>query len=76
MFVPHAGEYWTKSYGSKYKKIWAVLRKTGIFWNHFWQSVGAILEDVSVAETIFNAKLVISRLPSFSVLKITVVRHM
>ena len=39
-----------------------------------WQSVDAILEDVSVAETI-NAKLLISRLLSFSVPKITVFQH-
>ena len=41
--------------------------KTSFFLNTFWQSVDAILEDVSVNETIFNAKSLISRLPSFSV---------
>ena len=27
--------------------------------NHFWQSVDAILEDVSVTEQLFDAKLLI-----------------
>ena len=43
--------------------------------NQFWQSADAILEDVSVTETIFDAKLLIKRLSSFSVPKITVVRY-
>ena len=29
-------------------------RKPGFFYNHFWQRVDAILEDVSVAEIIFQ----------------------
>ena len=37
---------------------------------HFWHSVDAILEDVYVTETIFNAKL-----SSLSAPKITVVWH-
>ena len=53
MFVPHASEIWTKSYGPNYTKFWAFWQeKTGFFKNHFWQSVDAILEDVSVAEKI------------------------
>ena len=39
------------------------------FFNHFLQSVDAILEGVSVAETMFNVKLLLSRLSSFSVQK-------
>ena len=55
MFVPHAGGIWTKSYGPNYAKFWAFLPKKQnktFFLNHFWQSVDAILEDVSAAETI------------------------
>ena len=44
------------------------------FLNHFWQSVDAILKDVSVAETI-DSKLLIWKLPSFSIPKLTVVWH-
>ena len=63
MFVPHTCEIWTKSHGlnyTKFKAFWQKpkqtkpkkkKKKTG-FWNHFKQSVDAILEDVSVAETI------------------------
>ena len=50
--------------------------KTVFFKNHFWQIVDAILEDISVLlKQLFIAKLLISRLPSFSVSKITLVRH-
>ena len=62
MFVPHASKIWTKSYGPNCTKFWALKKKKRekkkkrkkkrIFINHFWQSVDAILEDVSVAETI------------------------
>ena len=34
-----------------------------------------ILEDVSEAEEVFNAELLISRLPSFSIPKVTKVRY-
>ena len=51
MFVPHDAEIWTKSYGRNYTKFWAIWQKT-VFKNHIWQSADAILEDVSVAETI------------------------
>ena len=51
--------------------------KFGAFWqkgvNYFWQSVDAILEHVSVAKKMFDAKVLIKRLPSFSVPKITVI---
>ena len=46
-----------------------------LFKNHSWQSVDAILENVSLPKTIVNVKLFILRLPSFSVQKIKVVRH-
>ena len=44
-FGPHAGELWTKLYG---------LNHTIFFFkvHHFWQSVAAILKDVSVTQTI------------------------
>ena len=41
-------------------------KKKQVFWNHFWQNDDAIL---------FNVKLFISRLPSFSVSKIMVVQN-
>ena len=50
-------------------------KKAGFKKKHFWQSVDAILEDVSVAETfLFNSKLY-WRLPSFSVQKNMIVWH-
>ena len=58
---------------SKLHEILSFLTKNGIFKNYFWQNVGAILENDSVAGAIVNAELLISRLPSFSVPKITVV---
>ena len=39
----------TKSYDPNFTKFWAFWQKVV---NHFWQSVDAILEDVSVTETI------------------------
>ena len=56
-------------------KFWTFWQK-GV--NYFWQSVDAILEHVSVAKTnakVFDAKVLIKRLPSFSVPKITVIRQ-
>ena len=50
IFVPHASEIWTKLYDSNYKKFWAFWQKKTCFFNHFWQSVDAILKDVSAAE--------------------------
>ena len=52
MFVPHACEIWTKSYGPKFTNFWAFWQKIGFLKTIFWQSVDAILEDVSVVETI------------------------
>ena len=65
MFVPHASEIWTKSFvqttrnleffdkkketkqnKTKQKK----KTKKRVFKNHFWHSVDASLEDVSVAK--------------------------
>ena len=34
-------------------------KKNVFFYNYFWQRVDAILENVSVAELLFNAKLLI-----------------
>ena len=59
MFVPYASEIWTKSYGpncSKFRAFWP-NKQTNKKTKKFWQSVDAILEDVSMAEIIFNAKL-------------------
>ena len=74
MFVPHASEIWTKSFGPNYTNF-ELFDKKPVFLNHFGQSVDAILEDVLVAETMFNVKLLISRLPSSGVPKITIVWH-
>ena len=61
---------------SKLQQFWAFWQKKYGFYNHFWQSVNAILEDVSVAEKKkFDAKLLIWRLLSFSVLKVMVFRQ-
>ena len=61
---------------SEFNQIWSVLIIiiTKMV-NNYWQSVDAILEDMSVAETMFDAKLLIQRLPCFSVPKVKVVRH-
>ena len=59
MFVPHASEIWTKSYGQNYTKFWAFWQKNWVFLTIFWQRVDAILENVSVVEILSNAKLLI-----------------
>ena len=43
-------------------KVWAFWQK-GV--NYFSQSIGAILEYVSVANQMFDAKVLIKRLPFF-----------
>ena len=52
-----------------------LFEKKNVFLNYFWQSVGAILVHVSVAEIMFNAELLISRLPLVSVPKIALVQE-
>ena len=52
MFVPHASEIWTKSYGPKYTKFGAFLQKKQVFYNLFWQRFDVILKRVFVVETI------------------------
>ena len=47
MFVPHASEIWTKSYGPN--KILSFLTKNQGFFKPFY----GIFEDVSAAETNF-----------------------
>ena len=80
MFVPHASEIFSKSYGLT-PTTWnfeLFAKKPGFLKSIFdkaSESIDTILEDVSVAETIVNAKLLILWLPSFSVPKIMVVRH-
>ena len=50
MFVPHESDIRTKSCGPNYKKTFEPFFKKKK--KHFWQSVGAILENVSATETI------------------------
>ena len=59
MFVPYASEISAKSYRPNSTKFWVFDQKKPVFYNHFWQRGDAILEDVSLAEIIFNAKLFI-----------------
>ena len=47
----HASEIWTKLCGPNYTKFGAFWQKNRFFQNHFWQSIDAILEDVSVTKT-------------------------
>ena len=49
VFEPHIGEIRTKSYGPNHTKCCASWQK---MINNFWQSVDAILEDVSATQTI------------------------
>ena len=49
VFGSHVGEIWTKSYSSNHTKFCGFRQKMV---NHFWKSIDAILEDVSVTETI------------------------
>ena len=51
-------------------------KKPGFLKNIFWQSVDALLEDIFKLKQLFDAKLLISGQPTFSVPRITVVRHM
>ena len=51
VFGPHAVEIWSK-YGLKCTKFWIFWQKTKFFLKHFWWSVDAILQEVSVVETI------------------------
>ena len=47
-----ASEIWTKSYDPNYTKFWASWQKIRFFKVIFNKIVDAILEDVSLAETI------------------------
>ena len=49
MFVPHASEF--ETVWSKLHEISSFSDKNGGFWNHFWQTIDSILEDVSEAKT-------------------------
>ena len=51
MLVKFEQNHW-----SKLHEILSFLTKNQVFKNHFWQSADAILEDVSVAETIVQCK--------------------
>ena len=54
LFVQYASEIWTKPYDFEYTihEIWAFDQKNRLFYNHFWQRVDAISEEVSVPEII------------------------
>ena len=49
----------TKNRTKQNKKQNNPPKKNTVFYNHLWQRVDAILEDVSVAESLFNARLLI-----------------
>ena len=55
VFEPHAGKIWTKSYGSNYTNFLSFLPKKMV--DHFWR-VDAILEDISVTETIVWCQII------------------
>ena len=47
MFLLHASEIWTKSYGPNYTKYWAFWQKTCFFITIIDTIIGAILKEVS-----------------------------
>ena len=51
MFVPLAGEIWTKSDDLNCTKFEAFWQKVVHYVYHLWHIVGAILEEVSLSET-------------------------
>ena len=46
MFIPYASEIWTKSYLVQTTRNFEFFDKKPGFYNHFWQRIDAILEDV------------------------------
>ena len=54
MFVPHASEIWTKSYGRNYTNFFDKIRVFKTYLKHIWQSADANLEDVPVLKQLFN----------------------
>ena len=77
MFVPHASEISTESYGPNYIKFCELFdKKTGFFKTIFDKALAPFWKTFLQLEQFLNAKLLISRLPSSSVPKITVVGHL
>ena len=74
VFVPHAREIWTKAYGPNYTKLWAFDQKKK--WLTIFDTALATFRKTFLElKQLFDAKLLIWWLPSFSVPKITVVRQ-
>ena len=83
MFVPYASEIWTKSIGPNYKKLWAFWqekKKTKqnktkrVLKNIFDKALTPFWKTFLQVKHLFDAKLLISTPPSFSVPQITVVQ--
>ena len=74
-FVPHASEIWTKSYGPNYTQIFSILTKNWGFKIIFDKALTPFWKTFPWLKQLLKAKLLISRLPSFRVPKITGVRH-
>ena len=75
LFVPYTSEIWTKSYGPNYTKFWAFWQKSEVSKTIFDKALTPFWKTFLWLKQLFNAKLFISRLPSFSVPTITVVQH-
>ena len=76
LFGTHTGEIWTKSYGPKCKKSWAFWqKKTEFFKTIFHKASTQFCKTFLFLKQLFNGKLLISRLLSFSVPKNMVVWH-
>ena len=77
MLVPLASEIWTKLYGPNYTKFWAFWpKKNGVFKTIFEEELMPLWKTFLWLKQLFNAKPLISRLPSFCVPKTMVVRHL
>ena len=76
VFGLYAGKIWIKLYvvWAKNVKSLQLFDRNEIKKKYFWQSATAILQDVSEMKRLFNSKLLIFRILSFSVAKTMVVR--
>ena len=70
-YLNHMLVKFEQNYMVQTTQILSFWTKDGFLKKHFWQIVAAFLEDVFVVETIAYAKLLISKVPSLSVAKIT-----
>ena len=59
MFVPHASENWTKSYGTNYMKCWTFWQKTGVFKTIFDKALTPFWKTFLWLQQLFYAKLLI-----------------